>query len=59
MAQRVKNRVREDADSTPCFTQWVKDLALPHTVVQVAEGAQIPCGCGCDVGGQLQLRIDS
>ena len=40
------------------LTPWVKDLALPWAVLQVADVARTPGCCGCGVGQQLQLRFD-
>ena len=42
----------------PGLTQWVKDLALPSAVGQVADAARIPRCCGSGVGRRLQLRLD-
>ena len=47
---------REVARSIPGLVQWVKDLALPGAVVQVAVSAPILCCCG--VGQQLQLQLE-
>ena len=48
----------EDVDSTPGLNQWVKDLALPQAVVQIADAPQIQPCCGCGIGQQLQLQYD-
>ena len=55
MAQQLTNptRIREDAGLFPGLAQSVKDPALPWTLVQVADAAEIPHCCGCDVGWQL------
>ena len=38
--------------------QWVKDLALPWTVVEVTDAARNLCCCGYSVGQPLQLQFD-
>ena len=39
----------EDTGLIPCFALWVKNLALPQAVAQVADVAQIQCCQGCGV----------
>ena len=47
--------IREDKALNPGPTQWVKDSVFPWDVMQVADVAQILCGCGSGAGRQLQL----
>ena len=49
--------VWEDVGLIPGPTQWVKDSALPQAAVLVTEAVWIQRGCGCGVGGQLQLQF--
>ena len=58
MAQQVKNlpSIREDADSIPGSTLWVKDPVFPQAAVWFAHVTWIWYGCG--IGQQLQLRFD-
>ena len=38
----------------PGLVQWAKHLVWPRAVVQVADAARIPRGCGCGAGQRLE-----
>ena len=51
-----EDSLREDAGLIPGLIHWVKDMALPQTMVAyVTDVAQRLCCCGCGGGQQLQL----
>ena len=43
MAQGLTNRTstHEDSGSIPCLAEWIKHLALPWALVQIADVARI------------------
>ena len=50
---RAQHSVREDVGRIPGLSQWVKDLVLLQTVVEVTDAAQIQCCHGCCVGSNV------
>ena len=52
---RTQHCLCEDVNLIPGLVQWVKDLALLQTVVQVTDVAWIWCCCGYGISLQMQL----
>lgn len=60
VTRRIKDMtcIQEHVGSIHGLIQWVKDAVLLQAVAQGADTVQIPHGCGCSVGLQLQLLFD-
>ena len=51
--------IHEAAGLIPGLAHWVGDPALLRAVVQVADMVWTLSCCGCALGRQLQLQLDS